>query len=174
MELMTTKSSAEAKISKSDLEVFAKVVEKEFNDFTKTNQQYTKDFKLFGIKQRVFATHKINKLLEMNKNEFVKTCVSDKFNISVSVIKNNKVFVKCYKDEVLCLEISLTKGQMQSISEKYNIDLEDFHNPGYVSIEAFKIIISSTFMFRNPNDKFVSCKLNDLRLLKIAEIRELV
>ncbi len=171
MDLIFTKNSNEAKISSSNIQTFAKVCQKEFNEYTGYNIEFSKDFVLYGIKQQVFGVYKVDDILKLENGMFAKACISDDFNLNFQVIKN-KYFLKCYQNEVLKLEIGLTKGQVDAISDKYNIDLFDFESPDSVSINRFRIVIAATFMYKDKNTNNLGCKLSDLRLIKIAHTKE--
>ena len=47
MKTLFTKSSAEAKVTEEDANIFAKVCEKEINSFTNKNTEYSDVFELF-------------------------------------------------------------------------------------------------------------------------------
>lgn len=169
MNRLYTKSSADAKLTDQDIELFSKVCEKGINEATDKNIEFTADFK---VPEELEFTHNLKKfrvLKELEVNQFAKIAVSDKFKLAVETIKN-RVFVKCYQTDTLVLEIAMSKKQLAALEDKYYYDLEIFD--GEVPSTKYHVFYAGTFM-RTDADGPLKSKLVDLRLLKFVDTRDL-
>jgi hypothetical protein len=153
-----TKSSVEAKLNDFDIDIFNKVVEKRFNEHTKLNKWFENDFKLKEDQYSQYQPYLFEELNQLENKWFTKACLTQRFDISAVVLKN-KVILRCLQDDVLCLEISITKNQFAAINEKYDLLLDK-------KTENLYLIIAGTFM-KNENN-ILTTKLENLRVIKLA------
>ena len=167
MKPIFTKSSAESKLTEENSETFAKVVEKNYNNYTKTNRIHTDDFTVDFDENPIYATHNFSELLEMEKNYFCKASIKGKFHINASKHKN-KVFLKCYTGKELVLEISMTDKQLQAVCDKYYVDLDYFMNSDVKSDRRYMFFYSGSFLYKDKSHSHLSTNLTNLRLLKVS------
>lgn len=153
-----TKSSVEAKLTEQDIDIFNKVVEKKFNEYTKLNKWFENDFNLSEDQYAQYQPYSFGALNELESKWFTKACLTQRFDIEAVVLKN-KVILKCIQDDILCLEVSITKNQFSAINEKYDLLLDQ-------KKENLYLIIAGTFM-RNEHN-ILTTKLENLRVIKLA------
>lgn len=169
MNNLYTKSSAEAKLTETDIAVFSKVCEQGINELTDKNTEFTDSFKLTGEQEFTHSLKKARVLKELEVNQFAKLAISDKFKLAVETVKN-KVFLKCYQSDKLVLEISMSSKQLAALEDKYYYDLELYD--GELPNIKYHIFYAGTFM-RTASDGALKSKLTDLRLLKFVDTRDI-
>lgn len=169
MNNLYTKSSADAKITEADIEIFSKVCEKGINELTDKNTEFTDNFELSVDQKFSHGLKKARVLKELESNQFAKLAISDKFKLAVEINKN-KVFLKCYQSDNLILEISMSKKQLDALEDKYCYDLELFDNQ--LPSVKYHLFFAGTFM-RTQTDGPLKSKLVDLRLMKFVDTRDL-
>ncbi len=166
MNQIFTKSSAEAKISSSEQDIFAKVCEKGINDFTEKNQEYTNDFQLSSDQEDFYRLKKFRSVRKMEFNYFTKQAICDRFVMKVEHLKQ-KSFIKCYQNNELVLEIAASKSQINAIEDKYYYHLK--RDDGK-SNDKYQLFYAGTFMYKDKNTPYLSSKLIDLRLIKLVKL----
>lgn len=169
MNRLYTKSSADAKLTKQDIEIFSKVCEKGINETTEKNVDFTADFKLPTDLEFTHNLKKVRVLKDLAVNQFAKVAISDKFKLAVEINKA-KVFLKCYQSDTLVLEITMSKTQLAALEDKYYYDLELFD--GQVPSTKYHLFYGGTFL-RTDGDGPLKSKLADLRLLKFVDTRDI-
>lgn len=158
-----TKSSVEAKMDDNDIDIFKQVVEKRFNEHTKLNKKFETIFKLNDDEYQQYQPYLFSSIAIIEQKYFTKATLTDRFKLSYVELKN-KIILKAYLEDILVLEISLTKSQFDAILEKYDIELttQDVKDIS----KTYYLIYAGTFM---KNEKeILTSKLTDLRLIKIA------
>jgi hypothetical protein len=153
-----TKSSVDAKLSEVDIDIFNKVVEKRFNEYTKLNKWFESEFNLNEDQYSQYQPYPFLEINQLENKWFTKACMTERFDISAVVLKN-KVILKCLQDGVVCLEISVSKNQFSAINEKYDLLLDQ-------KSENLYLIIAGTFMRNDSN--ILTTKLENLRVIKLA------
>lgn len=158
-----TKSSVEAKLSDGDIDIFKQVVEKRFNEHTKLNKRFETIFSLEREEYQQYQPYLYPSLSIMEEKYFTKATLADRFKINYVELKN-KAIIKCYVEDELVVEISVTLKQLDSIIEKYNLDIDQ--EDVVSSKKTHYLIYAGTFMKNDKN--ILTSKLVDLRLIKIA------
>lgn len=169
MNILYTKSSADAKISEADIEIFSKVCEKGINELTDKNTEFTDSFELSEEYKQSHSLKKARVLKELEINQFAKLAISDKFKLAVEINKS-KVFLKCYQSDNLILEISMSKKQLEALEDKFCYDLELFDSQ--LPSVKYHLFFAGTFM-RSQNEGPLKSKLVDLRLMKFVDTRDI-
>lgn len=167
MNQLFTKSSVDAKLEDTDLQLFAKVCEKGLNDHTRKNQEYTNDFKLTAEQEDFYRLKKFRVIKKMEHNMFCKQAISDRFAINVET-KKNKSFIRCYQNNELVLEIAATPTQIEAIENKFYYDFDYYK--GTNATKKYQLFYAGTFMYKNKETTVLSSKLSDLRLFKIVKL----
>lgn len=158
-----TKSSAEAKITDIDNEIFKKVVEKRFNEHTGLNKLFENDFRLQDGQYEQYQPYKFDAINELEEKFFVKACLTDRFKMNYKELKN-KTLLCAYVDNKLVLEISMTMKQLDAILDKYEVNLST-DEPKLITATKY-LFYAGTFM-RNEKGILTS-KLTNLNLIKMS------
>ncbi len=169
MNELFTNNSALAKVTEEDINIFSKVCEKGLNDLTEKNTEFTDSFKLSDDMEYSHSLKKFRVINKLESKQFCKAAISDRFNLSVSIVKN-KVFLKAYQGDEVVLEISMSKSQLEAIEDKFYYDIQI--DEGFKPSSKYHLFYAGTFM-RNQDGKLIVSKLQDLRLIKLVNYIDL-
>lgn len=161
--MLITKNSNEAKLTKEEVNLSAKVIEKGFNDLSEKNQEFTNKFSLDNNFEYLELA-KLGDLSELDNKHFAKGNIQLKCSISVDIFKSN-AFMRLYVFGNLVMKIKMSEKQLDSIEDKFNTDME-LHEDGVPKIE-YTVFIGGVF---RKEEESLQTKLEDLRLFKVIDM----